>query len=105
VDDKKKRYRLKWKKTKVNIDDHIHVPDIRPDDVQNPDKFVDDFHTKISMLPLDYSKPLWEVYILNLKTSDAGAVVIFKNHHSMGDGVSMTSLFLACSRTASDPDS
>ncbi|KAL2226960.1 UNVERIFIED_CONTAM: O-acyltransferase WSD1 [Sesamum indicum] len=73
--------------------------------MENPDEFVEDFTSGLSRIPLDYAKPLWEVHILNVKTSDANSVVIFKIHHSMGDGVSMISLVLACSKKLSDPES
>ncbi|KAF7846586.1 hypothetical protein BT93_L4071 [Corymbia citriodora subsp. variegata] len=39
-----------------------------------------------------------------MKTSDAEAVGIFRIHHSMGDGASLMSLLLACTRKTADPE-
>ncbi|XP_011075993.1 O-acyltransferase WSD1 [Sesamum indicum] len=100
----KKRGKCSWRRTRVDLENHVYVPDLDPD-MENPDEFVEDFTSGLSRIPLDYAKPLWEVHILNVKTSDANSVVIFKIHHSMGDGVSMISLVLACSKKLSDPES
>lgn len=54
--------------------------------------------------PLDTSKPLWELHILNLKTSDSESLAVFRIHHSVGDGVSLMSLLLACTRQTSNPE-
>lgn len=40
-----------------------------------------------------------------MRTSEAEAVAILRIHHSLGDGVSLMSLLLACTRKTSDPDS
>ncbi|KAL0721157.1 hypothetical protein Bca4012_035756 [Brassica carinata] len=55
-------------------------------------------------IPLDTSRPLWELHLLDLKTSDAEAVAVLKIHHSLGDGMSIMSLLLACMRKTSNPD-
>ncbi|KAL0304404.1 UNVERIFIED_CONTAM: O-acyltransferase WSD1 [Sesamum radiatum] len=100
----KKLGKCSWRRTRVDLENHVYVPDLEPD-MENPDGFVEDFTSGLSRIPLDYAKPLWEVHILNVKTSDANSVVIFKIHHSLGDGVSMISLVLACSKKLSDPES
>ena len=53
---------------------------------------------------MDLSKPLWEVlHSLNVQTSEAASVAIFRIHHSLGDGVSIVSpAVLAWMREASD---
>lgn len=56
------------------------------------------------MIPLDRSRPLWDIHILNVKTSDAEAVAFIRSHHSLGDGMSLISLILACTHKTSDPD-
>ncbi|KAF8087090.1 hypothetical protein N665_0600s0037 [Sinapis alba] len=53
---------------------------------------------------MDMSIPPWEFHVLNLKTSNAESVGIVKLHHSLGDGMSLMSLLLACSRKTSDPN-
>lgn len=40
-----------------------------------------------------------------MRTSEAEAVAVLRMHHSLGDGVSLMSLLLACTRKTSDPDS
>ena len=55
------------------------------------------------MIPLDRSRPLWDMHILNVKTSDAEAVGVIRSHHSLGDGTSLISLLLACTHKTSDP--
>ena len=49
------------------------------------------------------SKPMWEIHLLNVKTSDAEAVLIYRIHHSIGDGMSLVALILAHSRQVANP--
>ncbi|KAG2700728.1 hypothetical protein I3843_06G010300 [Carya illinoinensis] len=93
----------KWTQTKVNLEDHVIVPELDPK-IDFPDRFVEDYVSNVTRTPLDLSKPLWELHILNIKTSDAEAVGVFRIHHSMGDGASLISLLLACTRKTSDPE-
>ncbi|KAJ6376098.1 hypothetical protein OIU77_000967 [Salix suchowensis] len=72
--------------------------------MDSPDQFVEDYISNLSSIPLDLSKPLWEMHILNVKTLDAEAIAVFRIHHSLGDGASLISLLLACTRQTSDPD-
>lgn len=72
--------------------------------MENPEQFVEDYISHITTQPLDLSKPLWELHILNVKTSEAEAVGVFRIHHSIGDGASLISLLLACTRKTSDPE-
>lgn len=93
-----------WKRTKVNIDNHVIIPQIDLNmDSSSSDKFVDEYITNLSTTLMDFTKPLWEMHILNIKTSDANAVIVFRVHHSIGDGVSLMNLLLACTRKSSDP--
>ncbi|KAG7555044.1 O-acyltransferase WSD1 N-terminal [Arabidopsis suecica] len=59
--------------------------------------------SRLTMIPLDRSRPLWDIHILNVKTSDAEAVSFIRSHHSLGDGMSLCSLLLACTKKTSDP--
>ena len=52
---------------------------------------------------MDHSVPLWEVHVLDFPTAEAAAALALRVHHSVGDGVSMLSLFMACTRSAADP--
>ncbi|KAG8381147.1 hypothetical protein BUALT_Bualt06G0092200 [Buddleja alternifolia] len=95
---------MSWKRTDVDIDNHVFAPDLDPN-MENPDKFVEDFASDFLASPMDMTKPLWEVYILNVKTVYANSTAIFKIHHSLGDGLSLISLFMACAKKTSNPES
>ncbi|KAK9672449.1 hypothetical protein RND81_12G101500 [Saponaria officinalis] len=104
VFDAKKRHKpTGWVRTKVVLDDHIIVPDLDPN-MDSPDKFLEDYISNITRSPMDLSKPLWELHLLNLKTKEANAIGIFRIHHSIGDGISLMSLVLACTRQTANPD-
>ncbi|KAH0859342.1 hypothetical protein HID58_087603, partial [Brassica napus] len=95
----------RWIKTLVNVEDHVFVPDIDPDEIGDQgNKFVEDYISRLTMLPLDRSRPLWDIHILNVKTSDAEAAGLIRSHHSLGDGMSRMSLILACTHKSSDPE-
>ncbi|KAL1199128.1 Wax ester synthase/diacylglycerol acyltransferase 7 [Cardamine amara subsp. amara] len=95
----------KWIETEVNVEDHVVVPYIDPEEIgEDGDSFVDDYISRYTMIPLDRSRPLWDIHILNVKTSDAEAVAFIRSHHSLGDGMSLISLILACTHKTSDPD-
>lgn len=98
-----KRGKKRWIPTKVKVENHIICPDLEPD-MQSPDEFVENYASSLMTKPLDMSKPLWEIHILNLKTSQANSIGIFRIHHSLGDGISLISLLLACTRKTSDPN-
>ncbi|XP_055827791.1 wax ester synthase/diacylglycerol acyltransferase 11-like isoform X1 [Solanum dulcamara] len=102
VVDEKKGVR-KWMKTTINVEEHIVCPNLDPD-MDSPDEFLENYTSNLTTIPLDLTKPLWEVHILNFKTSEANAIGILKLHHSIGDGMSIISLILACTRKASDPE-
>ncbi|CAK9163406.1 unnamed protein product [Ilex paraguariensis] len=91
---------IKWVQTEVDMDNHLIVPHIDYPD----EKFVEDYICNLSKSTIDKSKPMWDFHILNVKTSDAEAVGVLRVHHSLGDGASLMSLFLACTRKTSDPE-
>ncbi|XP_010515263.1 PREDICTED: O-acyltransferase WSD1 [Camelina sativa] len=94
----------RWVRTNVVVEDHVIVPEIKPQNIENTDAFLEDYVSDLMKIPLDTSRPLWELHILDLKTSDAENVAVFKIHHSVGDGMSIMSLVLACMRKTSNPD-
>ncbi|KAJ8485896.1 hypothetical protein OPV22_018381 [Ensete ventricosum] len=97
----------RWVPAKVVVDDHIVIPDLADPRriATSPDQLVEDYIASLTCIPMDHSRPLWELHVLNFPTSDAAAVAVLRLHHSLGDGTSLMSLFLACTRKASDPDS
>ncbi|CAL5206473.1 unnamed protein product [Lathyrus oleraceus] len=99
----KKGRKTRWAQTTIDLDNHIIVPQIdsKPD---YPDRFVEDYISNFTKTPLDISKPLWELHLLNIKTSTAESVGIFRIHHSLGDGTSLISLLIAGTRKTSDPN-
>lgn len=95
-----------WVRTKVVVENHVVVPDMDPEATsKTPDQQLEDYLSSLSTTPMDLSRPLWDLHILNIRTSDAEAVGVLRIHHSLGDGVSLMSLLLACTRKTSDPDS
>uniref|UniRef100_A0A2N9HCU4 Uncharacterized protein n=2 Tax=Fagus sylvatica TaxID=28930 RepID=A0A2N9HCU4_FAGSY len=100
VDEKEGR-NMKWTRTTVKLENHVIVPNLDPD-IKNPDQFVEDYVSNLTKNAMDMSQPLWELHLLNIKTSDAEAVGVFRVHHSIGDGASLTSLLLSSTRKTSD---
>lgn len=99
----KKGRKTRWIPTAVELEKHIIVPEI-DSKTEFPERFVEDYISNFTKTPLDLSKPLWELHLLNIKTSDAESIGIFRIHHSIGDGASLISLLLAATRKTSDPD-
>ncbi|KAF9661509.1 hypothetical protein SADUNF_Sadunf19G0076300 [Salix dunnii] len=103
VADEKHGGLLKWVRTEVDLDNHVKV--ISPDlNVDSPDMYVEDYVSNLSRTKISMSIPMWDLHLLNIKTSKAESVGILRVHHSIGDGVSLMSLFMSCSRKVSDPD-
>lgn len=107
VIDEKNDGKMRWRKTKVNVDNHVFMPDIdlhkMEDSADAADVYVEDYISDLHKTKMDYSKPLWEFHILNIRTSGASGVVVLKVHHSLGDGISLMSSLLACTRQSSNP--
>ncbi|XP_076898687.1 wax ester synthase/diacylglycerol acyltransferase 5-like [Bidens hawaiensis] len=102
VDDKNDGI-MKWVPTTVNLNNHIIIPNI-PQTLDSSDKFLEDYAYNLSKTSIDSSIPMWDLHLLNLKTSQAEAIGIFRIHHSIGDGTSLMSLLLACTRQINNPD-
>ena len=100
--DKKNKGEMKWVRTEVDLERHVIVPELDPN-MDSPDKFVEDYIYNLSKTTIDKSQPLWDLHLLNLRTSQSEAVGIFRIHHSLGDGTSLMSLLLACTRQMNDP--
>ncbi|CAL4979176.1 unnamed protein product [Urochloa decumbens] len=95
----------RWVRTKVNLDDHIIFPDLDATAIAaDPDKVLEDYVSSLSTLPMDQSRPLWELHVLDFPTSEVASAVVFRLSHALGDGVSLISLLLACTRSAADPE-
>ncbi|OEL17270.1 O-acyltransferase WSD1 [Dichanthelium oligosanthes] len=93
-----------WAPATVNLDDHVVVPGLDPAAVAvDPDQAVEDYVASLSTLPMDRSRPLWDFHFLDFPTSEAAATVAVRAHHSLGDGMAMLTLLIACTRSAADP--
>lgn len=100
-----KRGVLKWLPVDVNIDDHVILPFIDPANSCNRD-FVKKYTAKLATAPpLHPSRPLWQIHLLQVRSEEAASSLVMRVHHSLGDGVSLMSLLLACTRKASDSQS
>lgn len=96
---------MKWVRTKVDLEKHIIVPEVNHIyNMESADQYVEDYVFNLSKTTIDKSQPLWDLHLLNVKTSDSEAVGVFRIHHSLGDGTSLISLLLACTRKISDPE-
>ncbi|CAN1309295.1 Wax ester synthase/diacylglycerol acyltransferase 11 [Linum perenne] len=116
IDDgnKTKEKQMKWVPTTVNLKNHVIIPYIDQSTLPVGDsssfaagqKFVEDYISNLTKTTIDGSKqPLWDLHILNIKTaSDSESLGVFRIHHSLGDGTSLMSLLLACTRQMSDPE-
>lgn len=92
---------LIWVPTCVNLDEHIVIA---RGDTSSP-TFVEDYVAQLAHAPpLDQSRPLFEFHILRAKLGDAVENTVFRVHHALGDGTSLMSLLLACTRKAEDPN-
>ncbi|TXG47765.1 hypothetical protein EZV62_027059 [Acer yangbiense] len=94
---------LKWVPTTVDLDNHVIVPKFEPNNIHTPDKIVEDYVSNLSKTTIKMSIPMWDLHLLNLKTSYAESTAVFRIHHSLGDGTSLMSLLLASTRKVSDP--
>ncbi|EMS49019.1 O-acyltransferase WSD1 [Triticum urartu] len=95
---------LRWAPTTVNVENHLIRPTLDPAAVAaNPDKAVEDYVASLSTLPMDRSQPLWEFHLFDFPTSEATSTAAIRVHHSLGDGMSLLTLLMACTRSAADP--
>ncbi|KAG0491057.1 hypothetical protein HPP92_007920 [Vanilla planifolia] len=101
--------RSRWVRTEVNLDDHVVYPGLGPvaadGDPIVGDRIVENYASGLCCSALDTSRPLWDLHILDIRTSEAAVVAVFRIHHSLGDGISLMSLFLACTRRTIDYES
>nr|CAB3464505.1 unnamed protein product [Digitaria exilis] len=103
-DDVKRHAKPRWVRTTVNLDNHVIIPRLDPTATSaNPDRAVEDYLSRLSTAPMDHSRPLWELHLLDFPTSETASTAVLRMHHSLGDGVSLLSLLIACTRSAADP--
>ncbi|KAK8500389.1 hypothetical protein V6N13_028084 [Hibiscus sabdariffa] len=102
VMDERNKGEMKWVRTEVDLEKHVIVPQLEPN-IESPQRFLEDYIYNLTKTGIDRSQPLWDLHLLNLRTSESEAVGVFRIHHSLGDGTSLMSLLLACTRQTNDP--
>ncbi|KAH0736731.1 hypothetical protein KY285_012438 [Solanum tuberosum] len=93
-----------WKKVEVKHKDHIYVP-IFPQGKSKEfyDNCFNEYMTKIAMEQFPQSRPLWEIHIFKYPTTKSAGNLVFKLHHSLGDGFSLMGALLSCLQRADNP--
>ncbi|KAL2939386.1 O-acyltransferase WSD1 [Bienertia sinuspersici] len=88
-----------WRRTQINLDNHIIIHHKNPtSDFEEQDQEINSILADFAVSsPLSRDKPLWEVHLISgLKCA------ILRIHHSLGDGISLMSLFLASCKRLDD---
>ncbi len=94
-----------WVATEVDIDAHVFEPSGFLEEELAAPHFVEAYVADLaSAPPMSFSRPLWACHILNGTSGDAAAHMVVRVHHSLGDGTSLMSLLLACTRRVDQPN-
>ena len=94
----------RWKRVEVRLKDHVHVPVFASGmSTQFYDECLDHYLSKTAMEEFPQSQPLWEVHIIKYPTSHAASNIVFKFHHSLGDGISLMGALLSCLKRTDNP--
>ncbi|MFQ6648493.1 hypothetical protein Gotur_021898, partial [Gossypium turneri] len=93
-----------WKKVEVKLEDHVNIPNF-PSGLspQSYDNHLSNYLSKIAMEQLSHNWPLWNIHIIKYPISNAAGNLIFKLHHSLGDGYSLMAALLSCLQRADSP--
>lgn len=88
-----------WRPTEIDLHRHVLVFDHPVSDAVDDQSAISDYIGDLCTTPkLSMDKPLWEIHLLK-----AHKCIIFRIHHSLGDGISLMSLLLASCRKHHDP--
>ncbi|KAL7128938.1 hypothetical protein ABFS83_13G028600 [Erythranthe nasuta] len=93
----------KWKRVEVNLDEHIHVPVFPATETGYHDEFFGEYLSGMAAEELPPHRPLWEIHMVKHRTRSAAESVVFKLHHSLGDGYSLMGALLSCLQRLDDP--
>ncbi|KAL3848838.1 hypothetical protein ACJIZ3_010720 [Penstemon smallii] len=93
-----------WKKVEVNLNDHVKIP-IFPSgmSIEYYDKCFTEYLSQIGTQQFPQNKPFWEIHIFKYPTKNAAGNMIFKLHHSLGDGYTMMGTLLSCLKRVDNP--
>lgn len=67
------------------------------------DECFTEYLSNLATEQLPQNRPLWEIHILKYPTKNAAGNIIFKLHHSLGDGYSLMGALLSCLQRLDDP--
>ncbi|KAF7822976.1 O-acyltransferase WSD1-like [Senna tora] len=90
-----------WEQVEVKLEQHMFEPQIFSQymSIDSCSKCFNDYLSSISMERLPHSKPLWEVHVVKSPIN----TIVFKFHHSLGDGYTLMGVLLSCLQRADDP--
>ncbi|KAG0583745.1 hypothetical protein KC19_3G159800 [Ceratodon purpureus] len=101
---KNRRGRDIWVQVEVNIDDHVSEINEFTESEKTAPQFIQNYVSDVEHAsPLDSSRPLWHCYIINGTSGIAASYMVIRVHHAFGDGTSLMSLLLACTRRLDSP--
>ena len=88
----------------MDVQDQVRIP-IFPTGLSPEayDGYVEDYISEIAMDQFPQNKPLWEVHIIQYPTTNAAGNLIFKFHHSLGDGYTLMGVLISCLQRADNP--
>ncbi|KAB5515780.1 hypothetical protein DKX38_026428 [Salix brachista] len=94
----------RWKKVEVRLSDHVNFPVFTAGmSAQFYDACFDEYLSKMATEQFPQSQPLWEIHVINYPTSHAASTIIFKLHHSLGDGFSLMGALFSFLKRADNP--
>ncbi|KAG5226305.1 O-acyltransferase WSD [Salix suchowensis] len=94
----------RWKRVEVRLSDHVNFPVFTAAmSAQFYDGCFDEYLSKMATAQFPQGQPLWEVHVLNYPTSHAASNIIFKLHHSLGDGFSLMGALFSFLKRADNP--
>lgn len=95
--------KMRWQKVEVKIQENVKIPKFHETANSSYMELYDNYVTSILTSKTPQDKPLWEIHVINYPTTNAASTVIFKLHHSLGDGYSLMGALLSCLQRADDP--
>lgn len=101
---KNKRGRDVWVPVEVDIDAHVSESTEFTETEKAAPQFIQNYVSNLENFPpMDSSRPLWHCHIVNGTSGVAASHMVIRVHHAFGDGTSLMSLLLACSRRVGSP--
>ncbi|KAL7086908.1 hypothetical protein ACP275_13G032000 [Erythranthe tilingii] len=101
---KDKNGKKHWKKVEVNVKEHVKTPNFpRGKSPEFYEECLSEYLSKISLEQFQESRPLWEIHIIKYPTKSTAGNLVFKLHHSLGDGYSLMGALLSCLQRADNP--